>query len=106
MGDGVRNFRRETRDVENVMFSSLARWSGKNTVAVILTGMGKDGAQGMHELHAQGAYTIAQNEDTCVVFGMPKEAIKAGGVDQVLPLDDIAAEVVAYLRKTQAGSRL
>jgi two-component system chemotaxis response regulator CheB len=90
----------------DVMFSSLAKCSGKNTLAVILTGMGKDGAQGMHELHQTGSFTIAQNEETSVVFGMPKEAIKTGGVDSIQPLDKIAVEVISYLRKTQAGSRL
>ncbi|MGJ8682716.1 protein-glutamate methylesterase/protein-glutamine glutaminase [Paraglaciecola sp.] len=90
----------------DVMFASLEKCSGKNTLGVILTGMGKDGAAGMKKLHSEGAYTIAQSEETCVVFGMPKEAIKMGGVDKVLPLDDIASEVISYLSKTNAGSRL
>ncbi|MDN4502791.1 chemotaxis response regulator protein-glutamate methylesterase [Alteromonadaceae bacterium BrNp21-10] len=90
----------------DMMFLSLAKWSGKNSVAVILTGMGKDGAQGMFELHKQGAYTIAQSEESCVVFGMPKEAIKCGGVDKIVDLDNVASAVLSHLQQTQAGSRL
>ncbi len=73
----------------DVLFRSGARYAGANAVAVILTGMGSDGAQGMFELKQAGAVTIAQDEATCVVFGMPKEAISRGGVDQVLPLHEI-----------------
>jgi two-component system chemotaxis response regulator CheB len=76
----------------DVLFRSAARYAGKNAIGVIMTGMGDDGARGMKELHDSGAYTIAQNEATCVVFGMPNEAVKAGGVDIVLPLEGIAAE--------------
>lgn len=90
----------------DVMFLSLVKSAGKNALAVILTGMGKDGAAGMLALHQQGTYTIAQDEESCVVFGMPKEAIKHGGVSIVLPLDDIADGVLSYLSKTNAGSRL
>lgn len=90
----------------DVMFASLAECSGKNTVAVILTGMGKDGAQGLHQLHQQGAYTIAQNEQTCVVYGMPKEAVKTGSVDSIKGIDDIADDIILHLRKTYAGTRL
>lgn len=82
----------------DVLFRSAARYAGKNAVGVIMTGMGDDGARGMLEMHQQGAYTIAQDEKTCVVFGMPAEAIKAGAVDTVLPLQKIADEV---LRQTQ-----
>ena len=63
-------------------------------VAAILTGMGDDGARGMAELQEEGAYTIAQNEQSCVVFGMPNEAIKRKAVTNVLALEDIAAELV------------
>ena len=79
----------------DVMFDSVARMAGANAVGVILTGMGNDGAKGMLGMHQAGAYTIAQDEASCVVFGMPKEAIKAGGVDKVLPLADIAAAMLA-----------
>jgi len=69
----------------DVLFRSAARYAGQNAVGVILTGMGDDGARGMLEMKQAGAMTIAQDEATCVVFGMPKEAIKLGGVDKVLP---------------------
>lgn len=90
----------------DVMFNSLASCAAQNTVAVILTGMGKDGAAGMLSLHQHGAYTLAQDEASCVVFGMPKEAINMGGVDAVLPLDAIAPAVVKYLQSVNAGSRM
>jgi two-component system chemotaxis response regulator CheB len=78
----------------DVLFRSAARYAGKNVVGVIMTGMGDDGARGMLEMKEGGASNIAQDENTCVVFGMPCEAIKLGGVDRVLPLDRIAPEVV------------
>lgn len=78
----------------DVLFRSGARFGGKNVVAAIMTGMGDDGAKGMVELHDVGAYCIAQDEATSVVFGMPQEAIKMGGVDKVLPLQRIAQEMV------------
>jgi two-component system chemotaxis response regulator CheB len=90
----------------DVMFSSLAKHAAQNTVAVILTGMGRDGAAGMLALHQKGAFTLAQDEASCVVFGMPKEAINLGGVDSVLPLNEIATCVVSHLQKNYAGSRM
>ena len=78
----------------DVLFRSTARYAGKNALGVIMTGMGDDGARGMLEMKGAGAFTIAQDEASCVVFGMPAEAIKLGGVDTVLPLDRIANEVV------------
>jgi len=78
----------------DVLFRSAARYGGQNVVGVILTGMGDDGAHGMQEMKEAGAYTIAQDEASCVVFGMPAEAIKLGGVEKVLPLDRIADEVL------------
>lgn len=78
----------------DVLFRSTARYAGSNAVGVIMTGMGDDGARGMLEMKDAGAYNIAQDEASCVVFGMPAEAIKHGGVSQILPLDRIAAEVV------------
>jgi len=78
----------------DVLFRSAARYVGHNAIAVIMTGMGDDGAHGMKELHDTGAHTFAQDEASCVVFGMPKEAIRLGGVDQVLPLTQIAPAVV------------
>jgi two-component system chemotaxis response regulator CheB len=83
----------------DVMFDSVAQYAGANTIGVILTGMGGDGAKGMLAMKQAGAYTIAQDEASCVVFGMPKEAIKLGGVDKVLPLAEIPAAIVAYVCK-------
>jgi two-component system chemotaxis response regulator CheB len=74
----------------DVLFRSAAQMYGKHVIAAILTGMGKDGALGMAEMHAAGAYTIAQDESTCVVYGMPKAAVEAGGVSRVARLDEIA----------------
>lgn len=78
----------------DVLFRSTARYAGKNAVGVILTGMGDDGAHGMQEMHDAGAYTIAQDEKSCVVFGMPNEAIKLNAVDKTLPLNEIANEII------------
>ncbi|HTP27141.1 MAG TPA: chemotaxis response regulator protein-glutamate methylesterase [Anaeromyxobacteraceae bacterium] len=78
----------------DVLFRSVARYAGKNAVGVIMTGMGDDGAHGMSEMKEAGAYTIAQDEATSVVFGMPQEAIKRGCVDRVLPLERIGGEVL------------
>ena len=78
----------------DVLFRSVAKSAGKNAVGFILTGMGDDGAAGMLEMHNVGAYTVAQNEETCVVFGMPKEAIKRGGVDKVMSLQSIVQEII------------
>jgi len=82
----------------DVLFRSAARYAGKNAVGVIMTGMGDDGARGMLEMQQAGAITIAQDEASCVVFGMPAEAIKLGGVDKILPLCRIAGEVVRLCR--------
>jgi two-component system chemotaxis response regulator CheB len=79
-----------------VLFRSAAQAAGKNAVGVIMTGMGDDGADGMLELKQAGAHTIAQDESTCVVFGMPKEAIERGGVDEILPLPRIAQTVLKW----------
>jgi two-component system, chemotaxis family, protein-glutamate methylesterase/glutaminase len=79
----------------DVLFRAAARYAGRNAVGVLMTGMGDDGAKGLLELKEAGAFTIAQDEETCVVFGMPKEAIKLGAAMRVLPLQDIAPAVVA-----------
>jgi two-component system chemotaxis response regulator CheB len=78
----------------DVLFDSVARAAGPNAVAVILTGMGDDGAQGMLELKRAGAVTLAQDEQSCVVFGMPKEAIERQAVDEVVPLSRMAAAIL------------
>ena len=83
----------------DVLFRSTALCAGKKAVGVILTGMGNDGALGMREMHDVGVYTIAQDEATCVVYGMPKEAVTAGGVDEIRPLGMIAARIMAALEK-------
>jgi len=82
----------------DVLFRSAARYAGRNAVGVILTGMGDDGARGMLEMKEAGAATIAQDEATCVVFGMPNEAIKRGAVGSVLPLPAIAPAMLARAR--------
>ncbi len=81
-----------------VLFRSVAQCVGSNAIGIMLTGMGKDGAAAMLEMKRAGAFNVAQDESTCVVFGMPKEAIAAGGVDEVLPLGDIPKRVLGALR--------
>lgn len=83
----------------DVLFRSAARAAGANAMGVIMTGMGDDGARGMDEMHKGGAYTVAQDEATSIVFGMPKEAIARGGVDRVAPLEHIAREIMAADRR-------
>jgi two-component system, chemotaxis family, protein-glutamate methylesterase/glutaminase len=78
----------------DVLFRSAARYAGQNAVGVIMTGMGDDGANGMLEMKQAGAITIAQDEQTCVVFGMPNEAIKRNAVDRILPLPLIAGAIL------------
>jgi len=81
-----------------VLFSSAAKALGNKAVGVMLTGMGKDGAVAMLEMHKRGAYNFAQDEASCVVFGMPKSAIELGAVDAIVHLDKMAERVLAYLR--------
>jgi two-component system chemotaxis response regulator CheB len=89
----------------NVLFDSLVKASGKNTIAAILTGMGKDGASGITALRQAGAHTIGQDEATCVVYGMPKEAQALGGIIEELPMDAIAkANLTAVQRHGQRTS--
>ncbi|EHP38961.1 chemotaxis-specific methylesterase [Cupriavidus basilensis OR16] len=80
-----------------VLFDSAAKHAGKNAIGVMLTGMGKDGAQGMLRMREAGAYNLAQDESSCIVFGMPKEAIAAGGVHEVVPLHAMSQRVMARL---------
>jgi two-component system chemotaxis response regulator CheB len=82
----------------DVLFRSAAKYAGANALGIIMTGMGDDGARGMKEMHDAGAKTIAQDEASCVVFGMPKEAIKLGAVDLTMPLDQIPGAIVSYGR--------
>lgn len=82
----------------DVLFRSVAKFAGKNATGIIMTGMGDDGAKGLREMFDAGARTIAQDEASCVVFGMPKEAIKLGGVHDVLPLGAIPEAIVSLGR--------
>lgn len=86
-----------------VLFRSAARHAGPNVLGVMLTGMGKDGANAMLEMKRAGAYNFAQNEETCVVFGMPREAIAVGAVDEIVPIQDMAQRVMSRLM--QDGTR-
>jgi two-component system chemotaxis response regulator CheB len=86
----------------DVLFESVAEAAGARAVGVLLTGMGADGAAGMLKMRLAGAYNIAQDESTSVVYGMPREAVRRGAVDQVLPLHRIAGEV---MRHAAAGPR-
>jgi two-component system, chemotaxis family, protein-glutamate methylesterase/glutaminase len=80
----------------DVLFRSVAKYAGKNALGIIMTGMGDDGARGLKEMYDVGARTVAQDEQSCVVFGMPKEAIKLGAADKVVPLSAIAGIVESY----------
>ncbi|MBL8473840.1 MAG: chemotaxis response regulator protein-glutamate methylesterase [Rhodocyclaceae bacterium] len=85
----------------DVLFRSVARFAGANALGVIMTGMGDDGARGLKEMHDGGAATVAQDEASSVVFGMPKEAIKLGAADQVLPLSGIPQAILNFARTRQ-----
>ena len=82
----------------DVLFDSAARHAGKNAVGVILTGMGRDGAEGLLRMRQAGAYTLAQDEASCVVFGMPREAIALGAAQEVVPLQEMSQRLMAHLR--------
>jgi two-component system, chemotaxis family, protein-glutamate methylesterase/glutaminase len=80
----------------DVLFRSTAQHAGRNALGIIMTGMGDDGARGLRELHDAGAATIAQDEASCVVYGMPREAVRMGGVDRSVPLQGIAREITGF----------
>ena len=82
----------------DVLFDSAAKHAGKNAIGVILTGMGRDGAEGLLRMRQAGAHTLAQDEASCVVFGMPREAIALGGVNEVVPLQEMGQRVLAHLK--------
>lgn len=86
----------------DVLFHSAAVNAGKNAVGVILTGMGKDGAAGMMEMKQAGAHNFAQNEATCVVYGMPREAVMVGAVHEVAPLQELPGMVLDFLNKNSS----
>ncbi len=90
----------------DVLFRSAANNAGPNAIGVILTGMGKDGALGMLEMKQAGAYNFAQDEHSCVVFGMPREAIAVGGVDEIVPLQRMTEKILAHLAKSGKAFRV
>ncbi|MDY7575518.1 chemotaxis response regulator protein-glutamate methylesterase [Actimicrobium sp. CCI2.3] len=83
----------------DVLFKSVAQVAGRNALGIIMTGMGDDGARGLRDMHDAGAPTVGQDEASCVVYGMPREAVKLGAVDVEMPLDRIAAEMVRFYQR-------
>ena len=100
-GDTLRIYNAEKvsghRPSIDVMFDSLASTYGKDIIATIMTGMGRDGASGISKIHSQGGHTIAQDEETSVVFGMNRVAVELGGIDEIVPLQDITKKIVEHL---------
>lgn len=91
------------RPAADYLMKSVAKFVGKNALGVVLTGMGKDGAEGLLEMKNAGAYTVAQNEETCVVYGMPAAAVALGAADKVLPLDKIAGDLLNQVQARNAA---
>lgn len=91
------------RPAADILMKSVAHHVGANAIGLVLTGMGKDGAAGLAEMKRAGSYNVAQNEETCVVFGMPKVAIETGAIDKVLPLDKIAEELMKQMSLREVG---
>lgn len=89
------------RPAVDVLFKSVAKYAGANALGIILTGMGRDGAAGMREMKNAGSINIAQDEKSCVVYGMPKEAVEQGAVDHVLDLEEISGKALSILEKMQ-----
>ncbi len=92
------------RPAADILMRSVAKIAGKNAIGVVLTGMGRDGAQGLLEMHQAGSYNIAQDENTSVVYGMPKMAFEAGGIDKVLPLEQIADWLIREFQKRDVAA--
>ncbi|MDR5905787.1 chemotaxis response regulator protein-glutamate methylesterase [Franzmannia qiaohouensis] len=90
----------------DVLFDSAAKHAGRNAIGVLLTGMGKDGAKGLLTMREAGAVTLAQDEASCVVFGMPREAIALGGASEVVSLDDIASRLMALVAASGRAQRV
>jgi two-component system chemotaxis response regulator CheB len=88
----------------DVLFQSVARSAGSDAIGVLLTGMGADGAKGLLALHEKGAYTLAQDEQTSVIFGMPKEAISLGAVDDIVPIQHISRTIINFLQTKETGT--
>jgi two-component system chemotaxis response regulator CheB len=82
-----------------VMFDSVAKFAGANAVGAILTGMGNDGASGLLKMRENGAHTVAQDEASSVVFGMPKEAIECGAAEKVVPLSEVAQNMIMFAQR-------
>ena len=93
------------RPAVNVLFDSVAQYVGKNAIGVILTGMGGDGAQGLLKMRNSGAETIGQDEESCVVYGMPKVAYDIGAVKYQLPLSEIPKKIYGLLSQKQVGKK-
>jgi len=91
------------RPAADYMMKSVAKYVGKNACGVVLTGMGKDGADGLLEMKKAGAYCVAQNEETCVVYGMPQAAFNLGATDKMLPLDKIAGDLISKIQTKDAA---
>jgi two-component system chemotaxis response regulator CheB len=90
----------------DVLFESVSTTAGKNAIGIIMTGMGRDGASGLLKMKQAGAYTLAQDEASCVIFGMPKEAIKLEAANEICSLDLMPSAVFEYLRQYGGNSRL
>jgi len=89
----------------DVLFHSVAKHAGENAVGVLLTGMGADGAKGLSAMHESGAYTLVQDEETCVVFGMPKEAIRLNAADEIVPLPNVSKAIIDALTDKKQATR-
>lgn len=94
------------RPAVDPMFESVAKCAGRNVIAALLTGMGKDGAIGLRTIREAGGYTVAQDEASCVVYGMPREAVLLGGAEEVLSLEQIAEALMQQVRKRGGGNRV
>ena len=95
--------RNRHRPSVDVLFDSVAEHVGRDATGIILTGMGKDGAQGMLKMRNAGAWTIGQDQESCVVYGMPREAAQVGAVAEVAPLSQISARLLERLHKCERG---
>lgn len=91
------------RPAADYLMKSVAKYVGKNALGVVLTGMGKDGAEGLLEMQKAGAYTVVQSEETCVVYGMPGAAVALGAADKILPLEKIAGDLLECVRQRNAA---
>lgn len=92
------------RPAADYLMKSVAKYAGKNAVGIVLTGMGKDGAEGLLAMKEAGAFTLAQNEQTCVVYGMPAAAVSLGAVNKVLPLEELAQEALQRVQNQNVAA--